>query len=229
MINSEMKMAEMIFDNHDLLIVLERFKINLGFGNKTIKEVCATHNINLSLFLMVVNSFSDHDYMPDENEWEWSPSELIQYLKNSHVSFLDDKLPLIQRMIDRFIEQCDEPKAVLLKQFFSDYYNEVKEHMDYEESVVFPYIERLSEKKTSDNATSYTILTYSDKHDDIEEKVNDLKSILLKYLPGSSAQQQRIKILSEVFHFEEDLNSHGLIEDKLLIPMVEKMEKQLFK
>ena len=38
--NIEEKIAELILDNHFLLLVLERFEINLGLQDKTINDVC---------------------------------------------------------------------------------------------------------------------------------------------------------------------------------------------
>ncbi|MCL3779246.1 hypothetical protein EMN47_02490 [Prolixibacteraceae bacterium JC049] len=225
MITKDIKMADLIHMNHQLLVVLERFRIPLGFENKTITEICEKHNINLNFFLIIINAYNDENYLPEENLECCFVSDLIQYLKNSHRYYINEKFPFLRNMIEQFANESEDPKARLLINFFSEYFAEVKEHMEYEDRVVFPYIMELS-KSSSSSQSEYNIRTYTDLHDHIEEKVIDLKSILIKYLPPTKAQSQRIQILFELFRLEEDLELHGKIEDKLLVPMVQKMENE---
>lgn len=44
------KMAEIILKNYQLLPIISRFGIKLGFGNKTVDEVCADKNVNATFF-----------------------------------------------------------------------------------------------------------------------------------------------------------------------------------
>ena len=103
-------------------------------------------------------------------------------------------------------------------------------HLNYENDVVFPYIERtidLFESNDSKNISDYSVLDYKDNHFDIEDKLADLKNLLIKYLPINNDQQIRRKLLFELFEFESDLNIHSTIEETVLIPIVEKMENVL--
>ena len=40
-----MKMADLVHANYRLLYVLPRFGIQLGFGDKSIEEICRAHNL----------------------------------------------------------------------------------------------------------------------------------------------------------------------------------------
>jgi regulator of cell morphogenesis and NO signaling len=53
-----MKMSELINNDHSLLLVLSRFGLHLGFGNKTVSEVCDESAIHCKTFLAVVNFLS---------------------------------------------------------------------------------------------------------------------------------------------------------------------------
>ena len=79
----------------------------------------------------------------------------------------------------------------------------------------------------SSKVEEYSVKEYRLHHDDIEEKLNDLKNLLIKYLPQKNDQQIRRKLLFSLFEVEYDLNIHSQIEDTILIPLVEKMEKHL--
>ena len=43
--NSRMKMADLVASDMSLLSILQRLNIALGFGEATVAEVCALHNI----------------------------------------------------------------------------------------------------------------------------------------------------------------------------------------
>ena len=49
------RMIYLIRDNYDLLQSLGSFGISLGFGDKTVREVCDEQNVDTYTFLAVVN------------------------------------------------------------------------------------------------------------------------------------------------------------------------------
>lgn len=50
-------------------------------------------------------------------------------------------------------------------------------------------------------------------------------SALLKYLPGDILPKERIEISLDIIELSDDLFSHALIEERILIPSVETLEK----
>jgi regulator of cell morphogenesis and NO signaling len=87
---------------------------------------------------------------------------------------------------------------------------------------VFPYIESLLDGSSE---AVYKISNFEDNHTNVEEKLNDLKNIIIKYLPGTYTSNIRMKVLNEIFKIESDLRKHTLVENRLLIPLVTKLEK----
>ena len=87
------------------------------------------------------------------------------------------------------------------------------------------YAERSS--KDGWRSQKYAVAEYQEHHNDIEEKLNDLKSLLIKYLPLKNDQSIRRNLLFRLFELEYDLNIHSQIEELILIPLVSKMELHL--
>ena len=58
----------------------------------------------------------------------------------------------------------------------------------------------------------------------IEDKLSDLKNILIKYLPEKSSLEEKTILLFNLFDFERDIDKHTLLEDLVLIPKVHNME-----
>ena len=85
----------------------------------------------------------------------------------------------------------DDRNIELLLRFFRQYIKEFAGHIKQEEEYVFPYIlyldecltKGLVEQKYVGNLDVFTIDAYHQDHNNIEEKLFDLKNILLKYLP----------------------------------------------
>lgn len=134
------KLKDLISDNSLLLMVLNRFGISLGFGEKSVKESCDSQNVDVATFLAVANFISNQE----KDIQGISLKSLIDYLKQAHTYFLDYNLPTIRR---RLIESIDcsgnDDVAFLILRFYDEYVIEVRKHMEYENNKVFTYVEGL--------------------------------------------------------------------------------------
>lgn len=230
-IKANSRLVDVVMRNERLLLIIERFGISLGFGDQTVDEVCRAYGLNTSLVLLVMNVFTHHTYAVGEELTADMLPGLIEYLKRGHQYYLNEKLPFISELIDCFIKNTENPDTHLLKSFFKEYANEVKEHMFLEDSLVFPYIQALYDyslgKKTDEDLLSYRIDDFEEHHSNIEEKLEDLTYLMIKHFPPTKDRFYRNTILLELFNLQYDLNDHGGIEDKLLTPMVRKLELKI--
>lgn len=232
-----MKMADLIHLNHHLLKVIDRFGIQLGFGDQTLEQVCRKHAIEPGLFIEIVKSFMDEDYIPGDSIKHYPLQMVVDYLHRTHLFYMEVKIPGIERLIDELAEKAEGYKdhILLLKNFFNQYKQELEAHIRREEEEVYPYILELEKAGMSQlvpDALSrqmklYPISKYANEHDDLEEKLFDLKNIIIKYLPPPFDGQLCHRILQELFGLEQDLNDHASLEDKTLVPRVMEMEKAL--
>ncbi|MGV8091197.1 MAG: hemerythrin domain-containing protein [Mangrovibacterium sp.] len=227
-IEGHTRLADAIMQNERLLLVIERFGISLGFGDKTINDVAKTYQLNPTLVLAVMNVFNNHSFVVEDILTEEMIPGLMDYLKEAHRFYLDEKLPFIGGLIERFIEITENPDTRLLQSFFKEYADEVREHMVLEDATVFPYIQALFDhargEKVNLDSFHYCIDDFVEHHSDIEEKLEDLTSLLIKHFPPTKDRFYRNLILLELFALQYDLNDHGGIEDQILVPMVRKLE-----
>lgn len=223
--NKKMKMSDLIDADYRLLLLLNKLNISLGFGEKNIDTVCRESNFDTDCFLFLAN-FQTNGIASDTKQiFRELPLEpFLVYLKNSHNYFLKKRLPNIRRKLNIVFSGSDKSLHGLVLNFFDNYLKEVNEHMEYEDLVAFPYIYKLLSKG---DIQSYTISIFEGRHNDIEGKMNDLKQILMKYVPGSVDQILMTNILMELYTSEEELEAHTFIEDNLVIPRVKELEKQL--
>ncbi len=232
-ITGEMKMVDVVQHDIQLLAVIQRFEMPLGFREKTVKEVCATHEVDLDFFLHIANSFHDKDSLDWQKFRDFPVEWIINYLKNAHRCYIDYRIPEIERQIQNFEKQVDinEKNIALLLDFFRKYITEFNAHIEQEEQNVFPYIKRLSElinnkeSNALNNSDDFFIRQYHEEHNNIEETLYDLKNILLKYLPPPVNNCLYNNLIYDIFRLERDLLDHAELEENVLYPLVNEMEE----
>lgn len=223
LIHKETKLAELIASDRRLLQLLARYGIGLGFGDRSVEEVCSLNNVGADLFLILCEIYIDSEYRPDPNELrQIDMSALLPYLKASHQYYLNERFPHIEEHLQHIIDACGQKYGPMLRHFYDEYKQEVIRHIQYyEEVVVFPYIESLLDGQRTD---TYNILEFRHNHSNIQDTLDDMMKILVKYLPGDILPKERIEISLDIMELSDDLNRHSLIEDHILIPYVESLE-----
>jgi regulator of cell morphogenesis and NO signaling len=240
-INADMKMSDIILNNHYIILMLEHFGIDPVVQEKTVREICRENKISEDVFLSFANLFNgarvtNASQQPAKDFNFEDLQTIINFLDKGHKYYLEEKYPKIENYIQQLTKINKQAEILMVKKFFDDYIKEVKEHLNYESEIVFPYMIALSKKESkvsrkdaktqSTIKDGYSVKQYKEQHDDIEEKLADLKNLLIKYLPSKNDWQIRRKLLFSLFELEYDLNIHSQIEDKILIPLAERMEKR---
>lgn len=214
------KMISLIRDNYNLLQSLGSFGISLGFGDKTVKQVCDDQNVDTNTFLAVVN-FTINGYREMDDVSRLSVPTLLQYLNASHDYFLGFQLPFIRKELVDALDENDNLARLILK-LYDEYSRSVTLHMKYEEKTVFPYVESLLAGKPMAN---YAIDMYSKHHGQESSKLRELKSIIIKYFPGDCLRNNQLSAtLYDIYNNEEWLALHAEVEDNIFIPAIKYLE-----
>jgi len=193
------KMIYLIRDNYDLLQSLGCFGISLGFGDKTVREVCDDQNVDTYTFLAVVN-FTINGYKAFDDVDRLSIPTLMQYLRASHTYYLEYKLPFIRKELCASLDETDNLARLILR-LYDEYSHSIRNHMQYEEKNVFPYVDSLLKGETND---TYDVETYSKHHGQTDVKLRELKSIIIKYLPSDSHHNNRLTAtLYDIYNCED--------------------------
>ncbi|MBD5203730.1 MAG: hemerythrin domain-containing protein [Bacteroidales bacterium] len=214
-------MADLIADDYRLIQVMSRFGIRVGFGNMTVREVCDSQNVDCNTFLAVVNFITD-DNIAATPATPLSLDSLLGFLKSSHSYFLEYCFPAIRRKLLEGIRIRTSDVSFLILKMYDEYVDEVRTHMEYEDRTVFSYISGRLEGAPADN----TVTTYSDHHEQVADKLRELKGIILRYCPEDADVNLLNAALSDIYRTEKELESHCLVEDCLLVPAIRLMEQK---
>lgn len=232
-------LSALITAQPQLLLTLSHFGIPMGFGDKTIAQVCAEHGVDPQFFLLICEVYSNDNYFPSAATLRATPMEgLVPYLLRSHDYYLKRRLPHIGHHLEKIANMLPSRAGNAIKQFFNAYIEEVREHFSHEEEIVYPHISNLIDGKRDD----FKIKDFLVSHGNLEDKLSDLVQIIFKYLPGcgdyasspSKVEGARgsmkndddaIDMIFDILQLSHDLRKHSLIEEKILGPYVKQLEK----
>jgi regulator of cell morphogenesis and NO signaling len=237
MITLSTKMSDLLLSDVYTLSIFKRLNIPLGFGDKTVEEVCIDQEINPKLFLYIARLFFYGELPDNIVENKALLPDLVDYLRLTHQYYLTNQIPLLEKYIKALGEKESDRESDLnlLKMFFQKYNSEFVNHIENEEKNVFPYVLEIYESKKSgicnnellSKIEKRPIAKFEKEHDNLDEKLNDLKNIIIKYLPPFKNSYEIYQILIILFHLEKDIFEHAQLEDIMMTPAVAEIEKEL--
>ena len=221
MYEADDKMISLIRDNYDLLQALGSFGINLGFGDKTVRETCEDNNVDTYTFLAIVN-YAINGYGEFFSDEQLSVPTLLHYLEASHAYFLEFQLPYIRRELSESLDENDSLGRLILK-FYDEYAHEIRRHMQYEQKTLFPYVQSLLDGQP---ANDYNVETFSKHHGATDKKLRELKLLIIKYLPQDGLHNNQLTAtLHDIYENEVWLRQHAMVEDNIFVPAIRRLEQ----
>ena len=216
-------LIDIIEKNPYTLLVIEHLQKFDYPKNVTIKEFCKDTQVPEDLLIILLNTYTNLSYTQNfccnRELLPW----LVNFLKNSHSYYKNEKYPLINNLLSELNKSINTNEAKLLSKFFHNYFNEVIEHLDYEEKIVFPYINELLNGKNKSKLI-FSSEEYLEHHNDIEEKLSDLKNLLLHHFKFEKYYNLGRQLIFHLFELEFDLKAHSKLEENLLVPSIKKLE-----
>lgn len=222
---SRMKLADLIGVNHNIILLLPRFGIPLGFGEKSVREVCDASNVPADFMLLICNVYTFDDYLPDiEVLKNTDMRPLIHYLLESHNYYTNERLPHIEVHLHHIADRIGGRYGQILKKFYGDFRDEITRHFLDEEQTDFPKLESLQQGRRDFRP----MMPHHEKsHTGIVDKLNDLTQIVYKYLPGNVLPEETMELVFDILQLTADIQKHALIEDKILTPYINWMERSM--
>lgn len=206
--SANMKMADILSDNR-MLSVLERLHFRLGFGDSTISEVCRNHSFPERLFIEIANIFSNPDYVPELSVLDRSDLvRLADYIRASHKYYSHVSVPHLHGLIHTMLGEVGTSFADALNKFFDELVEKLNAHFEHEERIF-----------NSIGSGNYEVES-EETHTQFLEKLDDLKNIVIKYLPDNGENASRYNMLNHLLAMETDMRNHMRVEEKLFNPLV---------
>ncbi len=219
----DMMLSDMIDINFSLLQILPRVGMDLKYSGLKVSEACEKCGIDTRTFILICNVYSYPDLTPSEEEIEEEGDidEIVRYLHGSHEFYTGHALSALGSSMLSLLADCDEKRKEAIMKFFYDYEAELVKHFAYEEEVLFKYIADLKQGK---HGNGYSIDNFEASHGNVEEKLVDMKNIVMKYLPSQCPDELKTHTLLSIYLLLDDLHRHTFVENNILVPLVRNFE-----
>jgi len=216
------KIIEIVEHDSNLLSVLNRFGIRLGFGDITVQQACTNNNIDLDFFLTIINVYHNDNYFPEQKFNHFKVTDILNYLIETHKYYRLFVFPEIERLFNVLLtnEHSQRNIIILLEKIFLNFKADFNKHLEYEENTIFPLILELDKgvKVSKNNLQKNEGFNFVNIHSQLDDNIFDIKNLLIKYLPPIDDSNNFNAFTIAIFKFEKDLKDHAKIEDLILYP-----------
>ena len=226
-------LTEILLKNFKAYTIFERYNINYCIeGSRTIEEACNMAEVDAALIMNELRDVGDM-FLSKIKVNEWSLDFLCEYIANNHHTFIRKALPDIA-LLAKEIFKHDRNKDISDK--YEKLISDFEIHMQKEEKLLFPYIKKLVNSEKSSHGFEIEpfglickpIEVLKKEHLTAMEKLFALKNNnsapKRSYLSGQS--KYYTGLLTE---FEYDLHIHLHLENNILFPKAQSLEKKILK
>lgn len=215
MITKRDKLSDVISMNIDLLPITHRLGLNTHIGEQTIQEICILCGQDVKFTLGILNTFSNADYLPKPEDMDLSP--LIDFLTKTHEFHKQVTIPRLYGLIDQMKQRVPKEKMlIVVEKYLNQYIEKLIKHIDFEEAEIFPLVKKKVDVKATSHVSNLKKL-YK-QHTNVENEISDLKTIIIRYIPGHIDMNLINDLLHTLSHFEKEQLDHARFENKILIP-----------
>ncbi|MEX2596604.1 MAG: hypothetical protein WEC59_06695 [Salibacteraceae bacterium] len=206
-------------------IALERYDLFQN-GNELRVELISNASIkDVDFIIELCTVYGRPDLFDSATFSQYSMSVVLDYLKRTHAFYKERMLPKMEMAIKSIQSQFpDHPVSAMLTHFYSNYQNELLEHIELEENRLFPYAESLYDGKKPEN---YSVVEFRYHHDhNIEDHLQTLLKMVETEFSDVAASFAYRAFKNMLVQFKVDLNIHHKVEEEVFLCMVESLERR---
>lgn len=206
-------------------------------GNKTIEEACAKKGVDVGEVQKALDNLGNAK-ADNHNYNDWSLDFLIDYIVNNHHEFVRSKLPEIEFYAHKVANVHGERHTELKKiyQLFMKLQNEITDHLDKEEQILFPYVKELvkAEKENISpqdqpqfGTAANPVAMMEAEHEEAGGIMEEIQNLSNDFTPPEDACATYRVLFQNLEGFRDDLHKHVHLENNILFPKALKLEKEL--
>lgn len=221
-------LGDIVADDFRTASVLMNAGIDFCCGGKmTLDEACSQKEIRTQPIVDELIKVQSTPLMPSQDYKNWKLDFLSDYIVNTHHQYVTKSLPELLFYTDKIaaVHGSNHPELTEVASLFQQIADELTQHLQNEEEVLFPAIKRILQ--TNNDADRKII------HSEIErmggehefaggamDKINDLTNQYT--LPADACGTYKV-CFTLLKQFEDDLHIHVHLENNILFPKALKL------
>ncbi len=234
----EKTIGQMVADDYRTAQVFKAHKIDFCCkGNRTLSEVASKKGLNLEALQEELDTIKDKSQASQPDVASWPLDLLVDYIEKKHHRYVEEHIPILNQYLDKLCRVHGErhPELFEIFEHFKASAGELAMHMKKEELVLFPWVRKMVEgfadRETLEaphfGTVRNPIQMMMQEHDNEGERFRKIAALSQDYTPPADACNTYRVTFSLLQEFEDDLHRHIHLENNILFPKAEAMEKKL--
>ncbi|MDR8393174.1 iron-sulfur cluster repair di-iron protein [Aliifodinibius sp. S!AR15-10] len=205
-------------------------------GGRTVAEACEKKGVDVESITNELLMLGERGG-PADNYKDWSPDFLVDYIVNNHHNYVRNKLPEIRAYAQKVakVHGRSHPENVEILKRFEALADELTEHLEKEEQILFPYVKLLVdaekngiERKAPHFKTAANPISMMEsEHEEAGSGMEEIQALSNNFTPPKDACATYRVLYANLKEFQEDLHKHVHLENNILFPKTLELEKRL--
>ncbi len=234
----ERNIGEIVAENYRTAQIFKNHKIDFCCkGNRSIREVAEKDKIDADILLREIESVQLQTNDDNIDFKSWPLDLLADYIEKKHHRYVEAQIPVLNQYLDKLcrVHGDRHPELFEIREHFGTCAGELAMHMKKEELIVFPAVRKMVQAAQTGNPLSPShfgtiqnpIRTMRQEHENEGDRFRLIDTLSDNYTPPADACNTYRVTYSLLQEFEEDLHRHIHLENNILFPKSEELEKQL--
>lgn len=206
-------------------------------GNRSIEEACAKKEVDAAKIQNEINKLMQTTQTGNIDFTSWPLDLLADYIEKTHHRYVTEKSPAIVAFLEKLckVHGNTHPELFEITELFQGCAQELANHMQKEERILFPFIKQMVASTISDEnveqpgfgSVANPIAMMKAEHEHEGERLEKISMLTDAYTPPADACNTYKVTFAMLQEFEKDLHTHIHLENNILFPQAIQMESQM--
>lgn len=227
--------GQMVAEQPDFARLFEKLGIDYCCGGKVLfAAACAAKNLDAQTVLHMLDLNLLSAFGHGERNWDTAGlSELCNHIESTHHAYLKDELPRLMQIANKVASVHGEkdPALLDLARVFEAFSNELTEHMQKEENVLFPLCRELESSNARPlmhcGTVKNPVAVMEREHADAGDALAEMRRLTHDFTPPDWACNTYRVLLQSLAKLEKDMHVHVHKENSILFPKAVAREAEL--
>lgn len=206
-------------------------------GAKSLNQACTHTGVSAEEILRRLQE-NRHQAGPEEANWAGAPlADLTKHIVEEHHQYVRGAVPRISALLAKVKAKHGEshPELAAIEKEFLGLGQEMYAHMQKEEQILFPYIEKL-ERATEGReqleppffqTVRHPVHVMMKEHDSAGQALNGMRRLSTGYQAPAEACESYREAYRSLEEFEADMHAHVHLENNILFPRAVEVEAKM--
>lgn len=232
----EMTVAEIVTDNIRTADIFKKNGIDFCCGgNVLVQDICKKKNVDYAVLKEEIMNLSTEAAVHKYDSWDLD--FLADYIINTHHKYVIEANDLVILYSDKVakVHGHHYTEVVEINRLFHEIANELAQHLQKEEMVLFPFIKEIAVAKRDNTSLSTPpfgtiqnpINMMESEHLDAGDIMKKIAELSNDFTPPESACNTFKALYAKLEEYQNDLFQHIHLENNILFPKAIKLEAEL--